>query len=89
MALPSPSGALSPNTSTTLGRVRKVAPGPRLLARTLAALSGSPKYAQYEGDPPPCEGTHQTPRALPFGQTPLLSGHGLEGGTDNGPRGGK
>ncbi|GHC68871.1 hypothetical protein GCM10010507_54320 [Streptomyces cinnamoneus] len=24
-------------------------------ARTLAALSGSPEYAQYEDDPPPCD----------------------------------
>ncbi|MGV9341281.1 cryptochrome/photolyase family protein [Streptomyces sp. NPDC003688] len=60
-----------------LGRVRKVPPGSRRLARTLAALSGSPAYTQYAGDPPPCDRTHQTPRALPSGQTTLLSGHGL------------
>ncbi|MFK4110306.1 glycosyltransferase family 39 protein [Streptomyces sp. NPDC002176] len=59
------------------GRVRKVPPGSRRLACTLAALSGSPSYAQYEGDPPPCDRTHQTPRALPSGQTALLCGHAL------------
>ncbi|MGW0121970.1 chorismate mutase [Streptomyces sp. NPDC003327] len=31
--------------------------------------------ARYEGDPPPCDRTHRTPQALPFGQTALLSGH--------------
>ncbi|MER7555235.1 gamma-glutamylcyclotransferase family protein, partial [Streptomyces anulatus] len=36
-----------------LGRVRKVPPARRRLARTLAALSGSPRYIQYRGDPPP------------------------------------
>ncbi|MFD4116924.1 hypothetical protein ACFWSJ_26175 [Streptomyces niveus] len=45
----------------TLGRVRKVPSGSQRLARTLAALSESPKYGQYEGDPPPCDRTHQTP----------------------------
>ncbi|MFE6101971.1 hypothetical protein ACFVQ4_18625 [Streptomyces laurentii] len=37
------------------GRVRKVPPGPRRLARTLAALSESSEYVQYEDDPPPCD----------------------------------
>nr|WP_198422615.1 hypothetical protein [Streptomyces sp. QHH-9511] len=37
-------------------------------------MSGSPEYARYEGGPPPGERTHRTPRALPCGQTALLSG---------------
>ncbi|MFF8003504.1 DUF5134 domain-containing protein [Streptomyces sp. NPDC007917] len=36
-------------------------------------MSGSPKYAQHEGDPPPCDRTHQTPRADPT----RLCGHAL------------
>ncbi|MFJ9720848.1 hypothetical protein ACIRPQ_33765, partial [Streptomyces sp. NPDC101213] len=42
-----------------LGRVSKVPSARRRLARTLAALSGSPRYNQYRGDPPPCDRTHQ------------------------------
>ncbi|MER8002820.1 ABC transporter ATP-binding protein [Streptomyces sp. NPDC095613] len=48
-----------------LGRARSMFAGPRRLARTLAALSESPEYVQYTGDPPPCDRTHQTPRADP------------------------
>ncbi|MFF0446974.1 alpha/beta fold hydrolase [Streptomyces sp. NPDC004609] len=60
-----------------LGRVSKVPPGLRRPARTLAALSESPKYVQYEGDPPPCDCTHRTPQAPPSGRTALLSKHAL------------
>ncbi|NDZ57652.1 gamma-glutamylcyclotransferase [Streptomyces anulatus] len=60
-----------------LGRVRKVPPARRRLARTLAALSGSPRYIQYRGDPPPCDRTHQTPPSPPSGRTTLLCGHAL------------
>ncbi|MFI9213604.1 ankyrin repeat domain-containing protein [Streptomyces sp. NPDC053253] len=63
--------------AATLGRVSKVPPAWRRLARTLAALSGSPRYIKYRGDPPPCDRTHQTPPGLPFGQTALLSKHAL------------
>ncbi|MFJ3084190.1 Scr1 family TA system antitoxin-like transcriptional regulator, partial [Streptomyces halstedii] len=31
----------------------------------------------YEGDPPPCDRTHRTPRAPPSGRTALLSKHAL------------
>ncbi|PVC77051.1 hypothetical protein DBP18_01200 [Streptomyces sp. CS081A] len=55
----------------------KVPPARRRPARTLAALSGSPRYIQYRGDPPPCDRTHRTPPGLPFGQTTLLSTHAL------------
>ncbi len=59
-----------------LGPVRPIFAGPRRLARHLAALSESPEYVQYTGDPPPCDaprslnGTggdplHQTPRSDP------------------------
>ncbi|AXI71378.1 hypothetical protein DTW94_08715 [Streptomyces cavourensis] len=58
----------------------KVPPARRCPARTLAALSGSPRYIQYRGDPPPCDRTHRTPPRLPFGQTTLLSTHALVGG---------
>ncbi|OLO25481.1 hypothetical protein PZ61_0238010 [Streptomyces sp. MNU77] len=60
-----------------LGRVRKVSPARRRLARTLAALSGSPRYIQYRGDPPPCDRTHQTPPSPPSGRTTILCGHAL------------
>ncbi|AXI75518.1 hypothetical protein DTW94_32520 [Streptomyces cavourensis] len=43
-------------------------------------MSGSPRYIQYRGDPPPCDRTHRTPPGLPFGQTTLLSTHALGGG---------
>ncbi|QCW76811.1 hypothetical protein EQG64_02400 [Streptomyces sp. S6] len=56
----------------------KVPPARRCPARTLAALSGSPRYIQYRGDPPPCDRTHRTPPGLPFGQTTLLSTHALD-----------
>nr|WP_239484602.1 VOC family protein [Streptomyces sp. CS081A] len=59
------------------GRVSKVPPARRRPARTLAALSGSPRYIQHRGDPPPCDRTHRTPPGLPFGQTTLLSTHAL------------
>ncbi|TXS28574.1 hypothetical protein EAO71_07080, partial [Streptomyces sp. ms191] len=42
-------------------------------------MSGSPEYTQYEGDPPPCDRTHQTPRGPPSGRTALLSQHPLKG----------
>ena len=64
-------------TPASLGCVSKVPPGSRRLARTLAALSESPEYIQYTGDPPPCDRTHQTPRAPPYGRTALLSKHAL------------
>ncbi|AXI70241.1 hypothetical protein DTW94_02350 [Streptomyces cavourensis] len=41
-------------------------------------MSGSPRYIQYRGDPPPCDRTHRTPPRLPFGQTTLLSTHALD-----------
>ncbi len=66
-----------PQPDGYLGRVSKVPSGPRRLARRLAALSGSPAYAQYAGDPPPCDAPHQTPRASPSGRTTLLSKHAL------------
>ncbi|MFD7284954.1 glycosyltransferase family 2 protein [Streptomyces sp. NPDC059863] len=47
------------------GPVRPILAGPRRLAPHLAALSESPKYVQYEGDPPPCDARHQTPRSDP------------------------
>ncbi|MEV8394200.1 MULTISPECIES: methyltransferase domain-containing protein [unclassified Streptomyces] len=50
---------------TDLGPVRRIFAGPRRLAPRLAALSESPKYVQYEGDPPPCDARHQTPRSDP------------------------
>ncbi|GAA1161234.1 ABC transporter ATP-binding protein [Streptomyces hebeiensis] len=50
-----------------LGRARSMFAGPRRLARTLAALSESPEYVRSidDADPPPCDRTHQTPRADP------------------------
>ena len=51
--------------SPTLGPVRALFSGPRRRLRHLAALSESPEYAQYEGDPPPCDAPHPTPRAGP------------------------
>ncbi|THA69383.1 3-dehydroquinate dehydratase [Streptomyces sp. A0642] len=73
-----------------LGRVSKVPPARRRLALPralgfaragetplLAALSGSPRYSQYRGDPPPCDRTHQTPPSPPSGRTALLSKHAL------------
>ncbi|MFD9872134.1 GlxA family transcriptional regulator [Streptomyces niveus] len=60
-----------------LGRVRKVPPGPRRLARHFAALSESAEYVQYAADPPPCDAPHQTPRAPPCGRTALLCGPAL------------
>ncbi|MDT0346291.1 phosphoribosyltransferase [Streptomyces litchfieldiae] len=60
-------GAHAPHVS--LAPVRSTVPGPRRLAPHLAALSGPPKYAQHEGDPPPCDARHQTPRADPTGPT--------------------
>ncbi|MFE9887294.1 hypothetical protein [Streptomyces scopuliridis] len=47
------------------GPVRPIFAGPRRLVPHLAALSESPKYVQYECDPPPCDARHQTPRADP------------------------
>ncbi|MFI2348082.1 hypothetical protein ACH492_13745 [Streptomyces sp. NPDC019443] len=41
-------------------------------------MSESPKYAQYEGDPPPCDCTHQTPQGPPCGRTALLLKHALD-----------
>ncbi|GAA2971253.1 hypothetical protein GCM10020227_44880 [Streptomyces flavovirens] len=40
-------------------------------------MSGSPRYVQYRGDPPPCDRTHQTPPAPPSGRTALLSKQAL------------
>ncbi|MFE1234628.1 IS110 family transposase, partial [Streptomyces sp. NPDC058745] len=48
-----------------LGPVRAIFSGPRRRLRRLAALSESPEYAQYEGDPPPCDTPHPTPRTDP------------------------
>jgi EmrB/QacA subfamily drug resistance transporter len=62
---------------SSLGPVAKVPPGLRCLARTLAALSASPEYVQYTGEPPPCDRTHQTPQSPPSGRTALLSQHAL------------
>ncbi|MFE4289779.1 MULTISPECIES: FAD:protein FMN transferase [unclassified Streptomyces] len=47
------------------GPVRSIFAGPRRPAPHLAALSESPKYVQYMGDPPPCDARHQTPRPDP------------------------
>ncbi|MGF1344698.1 hypothetical protein ACQSMD_32105, partial [Streptomyces flavovirens] len=63
--------------AAALGLVSKVPPVRRRLARTLAALSVSPRYIQYRGDPPPCDRTHQTPPAPPSGRTALLSQQAL------------
>ncbi|MEV0265498.1 MFS transporter [Streptomyces sp. NPDC050617] len=63
---------LFPLVATGLGPVVKIPPAPRRLARTLAALSGSSRYAQYRDGPPPCESTHQTPPAT-AGRCPLRS----------------
>ncbi|MFD8964868.1 LLM class flavin-dependent oxidoreductase [Streptomyces sp. NPDC059568] len=60
-----------------LGRVSEVPSASRRLARTLAALSESPEYVQYTGDPPPCDRTHRTPRGPPCGRTTLLLEHAL------------
>ncbi|MEU1217001.1 TetR/AcrR family transcriptional regulator [Streptomyces sp. NPDC005790] len=73
-----PPGGEDPLSAHLLGRVSKVPPAWRRLARTLAALSGSPRYIQYRGDPPPCDRTHQTPPGPPFGRTALLSKHALD-----------
>ena len=72
---------------TLLGRVSKVPPARRRLGRTLAALSGTPRYVQYRGDPPPCDRTHQTPPGPPYGRTTPLSKHALmrAAGQDPGP----
>ncbi|MFF7360921.1 response regulator [Streptomyces sp. NPDC008125] len=63
--------------SYDLGRVSKVPPVRRRPARTLAALSGSPRYIQYRGDPPPCDRTHRTSPDPPSGRTAPLSTHAL------------
>ncbi|MFD7898782.1 protein phosphatase [Streptomyces sp. NPDC059743] len=47
------------------GPVRSVFVGPERPARHLAALSESPEYIQYTGNPPPCDAPHRTPRADP------------------------
>ncbi|MGW0737518.1 Gfo/Idh/MocA family protein [Streptomyces sp. NPDC002851] len=44
-----------------LGPVAELPPAPRRLARTLAALSGSPRYIRYRGDPSTLRSPHQTP----------------------------
>ncbi|AEN08916.1 hypothetical protein K373_06400 [Streptomyces sp. DvalAA-21] len=66
--------------AAALGLVSKVPPVRRRLARTLAALSVSPRYIQYRGDPPPCDRTHQTPPGPPSGRTALLSKQALDEG---------
>ncbi|MGW2260580.1 acyltransferase family protein [Streptomyces sp. NPDC001780] len=71
-----PAGAPGPLRQAR-GRVAKVPPARRRLARPLAALSESPEYVQYASDPPPCDRTRQTPPAPPFGRTALLSQHAL------------
>ncbi|MGW0733487.1 glycerophosphodiester phosphodiesterase [Streptomyces sp. NPDC002851] len=60
------------------GPVSEVPPARRRPARTLAALSGSPRYAQYRGDPPPCDRTHRTPPGPPFGRTTGLPTQALD-----------
>ncbi|GAA2408233.1 hypothetical protein GCM10010433_03650 [Streptomyces pulveraceus] len=52
-----------------LGPVFKLPSAVRRPARTLAALSGSPRYIQYRGDPPPCDRTHRTPHGPASGRT--------------------
>ncbi|MFC6067913.1 MFS transporter [Streptomyces ochraceiscleroticus] len=47
------------------GRVFRIIPGPRRLARHLAALSHCPRTTRYEGNAPPCDAPHQTPRPDP------------------------
>ncbi|GAA2427789.1 hypothetical protein GCM10010433_29730 [Streptomyces pulveraceus] len=54
---------------TALGPVFKLPSAVRRPARTLAALSGSPRYIQYRGDPPPCDRTHRTPHGPASGRT--------------------
>ncbi|WP_405679636.1 DUF5682 family protein [Streptomyces sp. NBC_01511] len=79
------SAATSTRTSRPLddsgrpGRVAEVPPGRRRPARTLAALSDSPKYGRaiHTADPPPCDRTHQTPSAPTSGRTAPLSQHAL------------
>ncbi|GAA2439142.1 hypothetical protein GCM10010433_45010 [Streptomyces pulveraceus] len=52
-----------------LGPVFELPSAVRRPARTLAALSGSPRYIQYRGDPPPCDRTHRTPHGPASGRT--------------------
>ncbi|MFJ4182016.1 hypothetical protein ACIP23_29960, partial [Streptomyces sp. NPDC089733] len=44
-----------------LGPVFELPSAVRRPVRTLAALSGSPRYIQHRGGPPPCDRTHRTP----------------------------
>ncbi|MDI3389033.1 ABC transporter permease [Streptomyces sp. B-S-A8] len=61
------------------GRVRKVPPAPRRLARTLAAPGEGPSTSSTRACARHAESTHQTPQGPPFGRTARLSGRDLAG----------
>ncbi|MGJ5946590.1 serine/threonine-protein kinase [Streptomyces neyagawaensis] len=58
-----------------LGRVRKVPPAPRRLARPLAAPGGGPSTSSTRASARHAESTHQTPQGAPSGRTTGLYGH--------------
>ncbi|MDQ8705013.1 hypothetical protein RCO28_21320 [Streptomyces sp. LHD-70] len=60
-----------------LGRVRKVPPAPRRLARTLAAPGEGPSTSSTRACARHAESTHQTPQGPPSGRTTGLYGHDL------------
>ncbi|MEW2120778.1 LuxR C-terminal-related transcriptional regulator [Streptomyces sp. NPDC005474] len=60
-----------------LGRVRKVPPAPRRLARPLAAPGENPRTTSTRASARHAESTHQTPRGPPSGRTTGLCGHDL------------
>ncbi|WP_197287654.1 amino acid kinase family protein [Streptomyces apocyni] len=62
-----------------LGRVRKVPPAPRRLARTLAAPGDDPSTSSTRADARHAESTHPTPQGPPSGRTTGLCGHDLAG----------
>ena len=67
-----------------LGRVRKVPPARRRLARTLAAPCEAPRTTSTRDSARHAESTHQTPPGPPSGRTTGLCGHGLAARTADG-----
>ncbi|MER6094236.1 SDR family NAD(P)-dependent oxidoreductase, partial [Streptomyces bluensis] len=65
-----------------LGRVAKVPPAVRRLARTLAAPGESPRTSSTGASARHAESTHQTPPGPPSGRTTGLSQHALARVTD-------